>query len=436
MLTSYIVVGLGYGDEGKGSWVDHLVRAHKARYVVRFNGGAQAAHHVVTPEGITHCFAQFGSGSFVPDTATILSRFMLVDPEAWLNESAILLRKGAKPEVLLSENAPIIIPSSKLLNRIQERARGSGRHGSCGFGIGITQHDVETLGEQALFARDLKSAKLADKLTSLHRRKLEFAATIAAAECDPLMEQLRNLDLKYYEELFRCFAERVQVVGDHEIATILRSNSAVFEGAQGVLLDQHFGFFPHCTRSTCTFENAETLLREAGFSGAVNRVGLLRGYSTRHGAGPLVTAEPAIGIPPCHNAQNEWQGEFRLGWFDAVAARYALEVTGRVDTLAITNLDRMRGLTSAKVATRYSGHDTRFFSDDGERIHVLKHDAFSLRAERTGSMNSILPVYEEVPELELKSREGVERYLDILASEIGHPIQAFSESIDYQKLYR
>lgn len=436
MLQSHIVIGLGYGDEGKGSWVDHLVRQQQVRYVLRFNGGAQAAHHVVTPEGLTHCFAQFGSGSLVPGTVTVLSRFMLVDPDAWLKESAALLRKGLKPEVLVSRNAPIITPFNRLLNRIQEVARGGERHGSCGFGIGLTQADVETLGDRALFARDLLGGQLGEKLSWLHARKLEFAESIAGSAGEEMLSSLRRLDLGYYEALFRCFAERVRVVSDDDISRIIRFNPVVFEGAQGVLLDQHYGFFPHCTRSTCSFENAETLLQEAGFAGVANRVGMLRGYATRHGAGPFVTEDSELGIPGCHNATNEWQGRFRLGWFDAVAARYALEVVGRVDTLAITNLDRMAGLRRIKVATHYSRHDRRFFSESGDRIHVLKIDDFKLRTERTGAMNSIVPVYQDYEGLDVNARLSVEGYLDTLAAEINHPIHAYSTSIDHRKLYR
>ena len=81
-MTIHIVVGLGFGDEGKGAITDKLVREHNAHTVVRFNGGPQANHRVVTPEGLDHCFSQFGSGTLVPGVRTVLSRFMIVDPLA------------------------------------------------------------------------------------------------------------------------------------------------------------------------------------------------------------------------------------------------------------------------------------------------------------------------------------------------------------------
>ena len=437
MTHSHIVVGLAFGDEGKGSWVDHLVRKHGIKYVVRFNGGSQAAHHVVTPEGATHCFAQFGSGTLVPGTATILSRFMLVDPEAWLKEAARLVKLGVNFEglVLVSENAPIISPFNRILNRIQEVSRGGSRHGSCGFGIGITQGDVETLGEQALYARDLLTDRLAEKLAWLRERRFAESERYESPLTTVLRAELISVDLSYYAELFQYFSQRVRIVSDDEIAHIIANNSTVFEGAQGVLLDQRYGTFPHCTRSNTTLQNAEALLQEAGFKGDVEKIGLLRGYGTRHGAGPLVTEDNSLPIPACHNALNEWQGQFRIGWFDAVMARYALEVVGKVDTLAITNLDRMRGLDRIQIATRYENTVARFFSASGDSMNVLPND-LKLSQERTGTMGNLVPVYQATPGFGTHGSKGVENHLDILAEAMGHQVHAYSESIDHRKVYR
>jgi len=90
----FVVVGLGYGDEGKGTIVDYLTHRFGASLIVRFNGGPQAAHHVVLPDGTWHCFAQFGSGTFVPEVQTLLSRLMIVDPESLMREAQTLRGKG------------------------------------------------------------------------------------------------------------------------------------------------------------------------------------------------------------------------------------------------------------------------------------------------------------------------------------------------------
>ncbi len=433
-MKTYIVVGLGYGDEGKGSWVDHLVRKHGIKYVVRFNGGAQAAHHVMAPDGRLHSFAQFGSGTLVPGTFTCLSRFMLVEPEALLSEAEALAKKNVSDPLsqqIVSENAPVITPFNRLLNKISEVARGASRHGSCGYGIGATQHDVETLGNGALYVRDLRSLSVRRKLALLHERKVEQARRFLTAESVPLFEQLCGVNIYFYAQLYRDFYRRLRVVSEEEFRAIVKNNDTVFEGAQGVMLDQCYGTFPHCTRSNTTFENANQLLAEAQYIGSVDRVGLLRGYGTRHGAGPFVTEDANLSVPACHNRTNTWQGDFRHGWFDAVAARYALEVTGGVDTLAITNLDRMRDLQEIKVGVAYENADERYFSAD--RMRVLDCDYPTL-ADRTAKMEEIVPRYMTTPGF--KDEGGMQLYLDTLGELLGSTIDAFSSTVGHKKGYR
>lgn len=436
MNTSYIVVGLGYGDEGKGSWVDHLVRTTDAKIVVRMNGGAQAGHNVVTPEGLSHSFAQIGAGTFVPGIFTILSRFMLVEPEALRTELRALADKGiadARQRLMVSAGAPVITPFSRQLNRIQEVFRGHDRHGSCGFGIGLTQGDVETLGEKALYMRDLGDTRhLREKLVWLGERRLKEAERFRNSDTAPLIDALARTDIEGYVDLFWTTYHSLRVLEDDELSEILRENDTVFEGAQGVLLDQHFGFFPHVTRSNCTFENAELLLGEAGVSGKISRIGLLRGYATRHGAGPFVTEDAELVVPPCTNSTNPWQGTFRLGWFDAVAARYALEAVGGVDTLAVTNLDRLVDQPKLRVAVEYSNADARFFSP--KSIRAQRFDYPTL-AERTRTMDAIVPIYEDFPGFG-RSHVSREAYLDFLSERIGRHVDAYSATPDWKKGYR
>ncbi len=436
MPHSHIVIGLAYGDEGKGSWVEHLVRKHEISFVVRFNGGVQAHHHVVQADGRYHGFRQFSAGSFVPEVRTVLSRFMLLEPELLLEEAQSLQSLGVqKPleRVVISEETPVITPFARLLNQIQEVYRGKSRHGSTGFGIGITQRDLEQYPQQALRVKDFSSTRLFEKLRVLAEAAIEEAGEYASAETTELLESLRWSDLNHYADLYREFPQRVSVLSEERMRQLVRENDVVFEGAQGVLLDQQYGFFPHVTRSNCTFENAEELLREAEFEGTVNRVGLLRAYGTRHGAGPFVTEEPRIEIPPCHNATNVWQGAFRQGWFDAVSARYALEVVGGVDTLAITNLDRMSALSKIKIATSYRDLDSRYFTN-GARLRVLKGDVTKLSA-RCQALDSVTPQYREVQGFKAGG-DTAERYLEELGSELSRRVDAYSVSPLHHKKYR
>jgi len=135
-----VVVGLGFGDEGKGTMVDYLVRKHQARAVVRFNGGHQAAHAVVLPDGRSHKFSQFGSGTLA-GADTYLSEHVVIEPLAMQREAMHLEDSGvSEPFSLLSINEAcwITTPYHRHANRLLEQARGDNRHGSCGLGVGET----------------------------------------------------------------------------------------------------------------------------------------------------------------------------------------------------------------------------------------------------------------------------------------------------------
>ncbi|MBL7495309.1 adenylosuccinate synthetase [Frankia sp. CNm7] len=332
-----MVVDLGFGDAGKGTIVDHLCRVGAAAgrpvgAVVRFNGGAQAAHNVVTDDGRHHTFAQFGSGTLA-GVPTHLSRHVLVDPLALAAEADHLVALGvADPFAALTthRDALVITPYHAAANRARESARGDGRHGSCGMGIGETAAYALAHPEDAPRARDCaRPARLRRLLAELRDR---LTAELGPLPVPPVDDCVAA---------FGAFARAVRLVDDRYLADLLRAAPVVFEGAQGVLLDEWHGFHPYTTWSTTTFANAEKLLADAGMSGEATRLGVLRTYTTRHGAGPLVTEDAALtaALPDRHNVTGRWQGAFRVGHFDAVAHRYAVDVAGGVDAVALTHLD-------------------------------------------------------------------------------------------------
>ena len=381
-----IVVDLGYGDAGKGTVVDWLCRGGGFGAVVRFNGGAQAAHNVVTPDGRHHTFAQFGSGSFTPGVRTHLSRFMLVDPLALIAE-ADHLASVSVPDALdrLSVDADALLttPYHRAANRARELARPPGqRHGSCGIGIGETARYALAHPADAPRAGDCADPRaLAGKLTLLRDRLAAEAGRRSGAQGGEFLDVPPVRDVV---TAFAAFAERVALVGAGFLPGLLRAGRVVFEGAQGVLLDEWRGFHPFTTWSTTTFANAETLLAEAG--AAATRLGVVRCYATRHGPGPLVTEDPTLELPDPHNRANPWQGPFRVGHFDAVALRYALDVTGGVDGIALTNLD---------VAERHRLSICDRYLHDGRPVRRLRHDAGRdlARQERlTGMLLRCVPV--------------------------------------------
>lgn len=337
--THVIVVDLGYGDAGKGTIVDWLCGGGGFHTVVRFNGGAQAAHNVVTADGRHHTFAQFGAGSFTPGVTTHLSAQMMVDPLALAAEADHLAEVGvgdAMDRLTIDGRALLTTPWHREANRARERSRGGARHGTCGMGIGETARYGMVFPDEAPTVDDCRSpARLARKLRALSRR---LAAELDLSPMPPVEDVVA---------VFTAFAEAVTIVDGGHLGRLLDRGPVVFEGAQGVLLDEWFGFHPYTTWSTTTTANAETILDEVGHSGRAVRLGVLRTYATRHGPGPLVTQDAALTarLKEPHNATGPWQGGFRCGHFDTVAARYALSATGGVDSIALTHVDAALGLS-------------------------------------------------------------------------------------------
>ncbi|MFA1539164.1 adenylosuccinate synthetase [Actinomadura monticuli] len=371
MPDHVIVVDLGFGDAGKGTVVDHLCtadpvalggrppRAAGARVVaavVRFNGGAQAAHNVVLADGRHHTFAQFGSGTFTRGVRTHLSRFMLVDPLALAAEAGHLRALGVRDaldRLTVDGDAPLTTPYHRAANRAREIARGAARHGSCGMGVGETA-SYALAHEDAPRAGDcLSPARLRRRLAAVRDW---YRDTFPGGGDVP--------DAGACADAFAAFGERVRIVGGGHLRGLLRGGNVVFEGAQGVLLDEWHGFHPYTTWSTTTFANAEALLAEAGASAV--RLGVLRAYATRHGPGPFVTEDPALtaGLPDRHNGAGRWQGAFRVGHLDTVALRYALDAAGGVDGLAVTHLD----VAGARPDLRAC----RAYTMDGGRVERLE----------------------------------------------------------------
>ncbi|MEV0393932.1 adenylosuccinate synthetase [Polymorphospora rubra] len=378
-MNHVIVVDLGYGDAGKGTVVDWLCASRPVHAVVRFNGGAQAAHTVVLPDGRHHTFAQFGSGTFRPGVRTHLSRHMVVDPLALAGEAdhlAVLGVTDALPRLTVDRDALVATPWHRAANRARELARGGDRHGSCGMGVGETTAYALAYPDEAPRVGDcLSPARLRSRLAALRDRLAAELGPLDAPSVDDCVTA------------FTAFGERVSIVDDDHTGRLLRAGTVVFEGAQGVLLDEWHGFHPYTTWSTTTFANAEALLTEAGLPGTATRLGVLRTVTPRHGPGPLVTEDPALAPAEPHNHTNAWQGRFRFGHFDAVAHRYALEVAGGVDGLALTHLDVARALRP-RICAAYDWTDRLVPGPAGD---------LARQEELTRRLSTSRPVYAEPP---------------------------------------
>lgn len=331
---AYIVAGMAYGDEGKGLTTDYLTRRHRAGLVVRYNGGPQAAHNVIAMNNglhVHHVFSQFGSGSLA-GAATHLSRFMLIDPIALRAEMEILQEKiSSVPLISIDPRCVIVTPDHRYANRARETARGDARHGSVGLGVGEARGDSLT-GLSLTVADVLAGSEHAESiLDRIRLRKAEEGVGYHSAD---------RAESEWLAGLYARILSRIRVCGLREAVAAHGGSerSIVFEGAQGVLLDEKYGIPPHHTWSDCTFRNADTLLDEIGWEETDRtRIGVFRSYFTRHGAGPFATEDAAINLPD-HNREHPWAGRFRQGHFDLRLATFACGVA-HPDELMVTHMD-------------------------------------------------------------------------------------------------
>lgn len=337
-----IVVGLSFGDESKGATVDHLCDTQNVSAVVRFSGGPQTLHHVVLPDGRFHGFSQFGSGT-LRGVPTIHTRFSLINPFNMVKEAEHLTDvfgiNDPFGNVWFDENCLVITPLHQHVNRAREIARGASRHGSCGQGVGVAQeYAINSPGWEVRLG-DL-IANWGSLRNKLSRMQSHFEMVEGVDFKDLNGEDIANDLWSWAKDINPMIMSSALTA--RLIHTLGAHNPLVFEGTQGVLLDEWYGFHPHTTWSTTTFRNAETVLTEAGFTrDQWTRLGLTRAYTTRHGAGPLpgedetLTAE----LLEDHNATGTYQGAWRVSPLDEPLLKYAVNVCGGIDEIGVSHLD-------------------------------------------------------------------------------------------------
>ncbi|MEZ0262609.1 MAG: adenylosuccinate synthetase [Alphaproteobacteria bacterium] len=318
MKTANVVIGANFGDEGKGLTTDFFCEeAGGAAVVVRFNGGAQAGHTVVTPDNTRHVFSHFGSGSFT-GAETFLSRYFVCNPLLFAKEHAVLAPKCAIPPMHADAAAPVTTPYDMMINQMAEEARGASRHGSCGMGFGETLERHEngfkiTCGDLA----DTES--LRQKLKNLRenwmpQRLFKLGLSNVPEKWQERIASDGILD-KYVEDT-ALFLQLVTVEQPDYLGKV--EKRIVFEGAQGLLLAEDHRWFPHVTRSPTGLKNVLLLAGDAGI-GQLDVAYITRAYLTRHGAGPMpheLGRLPYPRITDATNVHNDWQGSLRFGWLE------------------------------------------------------------------------------------------------------------------------
>lgn len=319
-----IVIGANFGDEGKGLITDYLSFQSTNGIVIRFNGGAQAGHTVVTPDGKRHVHSHIGAGAF-SGLPTYLSRHFIVNPILFLEEYSKLKKMGITPVTLIDKSAKVTTPYEMMLNQIAEISRGNNRHGSCGLGINETIVRNNYGKDYELYARDLfdtdeirRKLKLIKEEYVPRRLKELKIEDLPDEFVLPLKNDIIIDNFIYDIEEFLGFVE----VADANL--LVKYDDYIFEGAQGLMLDENYLYFPYVTHSRTGIFNALELLQEINEidKNVEKNVGifyLTRAYLTRHGAGPLfmeLDEKPYPHIVDETNYQNEFQGSLRFAHLD------------------------------------------------------------------------------------------------------------------------
>jgi adenylosuccinate synthase len=255
------------------------------------------------------------------------------------------------------------------------------------MGIGETASDAINYPNNTLYVKDiLNKDVLSDKLRwfrSYKQKQLYDNIAYINASIFPIpdliTEAIRLLsseeELDATIEVYTAVAKRLQIVDGNFLNDKLKNETVVFEGAQGILLDENWGFYPYTTWSKTTPTNALTLIEEAGCINQSTVIGVVRAYSTRHGVGPFVTENYELNIPDTFNKFNMWQEDFRVGWFDAVAIRYAIAAAGRIDSIAVTCVDRLKDLPIIKLCYAYECNNpnaNKYFDIKDNLVYNIK----------------------------------------------------------------
>lgn len=339
MARARVVIGANFGDEGKGLVTDWLC-AQGSGMVVRFNGGSQAGHTVVAPDGKSHVFSHFGSGTFL-GVPTFLSQYFVCNPIIFLREMMTLRSLlGKLPHVYAHPQCLVTTFADMIINQWKEENRGTKRHGSCGLGVNETTERSQVDRLKITMADLWNGQGLEEKLHEICGKWATFRTG----------SQIEHPAMMMQEFIRECKA-MAEVVHPLGIAQC-RGLEPVFEGAQGLLLDQgNKEFFPHVTRSNTGMKNVRALCAQAGLTEA-EIFYVSRTYLTRHGAGPLPGEDPGMKYEDLTNLDHPWQGKLRFGRLDSnkLIARCNLDAQGGKWKLVMTHCDQLPGEVADVVA--------------------------------------------------------------------------------------
>ena len=348
-MKTQIVIGIGFGDEGKGITTDFLASKSHKPLVVRFSGGHQAGHTVckmIDGAKHTHVFSQIGSGTF-SGADTFWSKHCTFYPTSFIREFEAL---PVKTKIYLDPLAPVTTIYDVAYNRALETLNN---HGSCGVGFAATIERHQTL---KLYFQDLIFENvLKTKIKSIEEYYSEKSHSIKG---------LRYLYLQHLglmEKSKEDFKRSVDFIREsHDISIKTETDvfgmgydTVIFEGSQGIMLDMDFGYFPHVTRSNTTSKNAVDMITRNGLQ-SPEIFYVMRAYQTRHGNGPISNEEKrpdfSREIKEETNIFNDWQQNFKTTEIDPQCLEYAIfcdkQFTRNFShNLVVTCLDQVKSIS-------------------------------------------------------------------------------------------
>ncbi|AZI31797.1 adenylosuccinate synthase [Kaistella carnis] len=407
-MATYVVVGLQYGDEGKGKITDVL--SAKSDYVVRFQGGDNAGHTVyvgdekfvlhLLPSGVLQCKGK-----------CIIANGVVVNPKAFLKEIGQIEEKGMRTDhVFISRRAHVIMPYHILLDTYREEEEGGTQIGTTKKGIGPCYED--------------KIARVGIRMVDL------LNPEVLAEKIKKNLKTKNSLFEKYFEkpkldfdEIYNEFLALGETLKDRIVDTEVELNEAIhdgknilFEGAQAAMLDIDFGTYPYVTSSSPTTGG---VCSGAGVppTSLQNLIGVAKAYTTRVGNGPFPTElNDEIGAE-MRKVGHEFGATTgrprRCGWLDLVSLKHATMING-INNLVITKLDVLSGISTLKIATKYKTEDGKiidYFTSSTTKLYNYE----PIYEELQGWTEDITHArtYDELPENAKKYIEFIENHLGI-----------------------
>lgn len=416
-MSSVVVVGTQWGDEGKGKITDYL--AEKAEVVARYQGGNNAGHTIVF-NGKKYKLHLIPSGIFYKDKVCVIGNGMVVDPKALVQELEYLHSNGVSTDNLrISDRAHLILPYHLKLDRVEEASKGSNKIGTTGKGIGPAYMD--------------KAARVGIRMADLmDRNEFESKLKRNLEEKNRVLEKVYETEGFTVESILDEYLEVAEKIRPYVTDTSVVLNDAIdagkrvlFEGAQGVMLDIDQGTYPFVTSSN-PVAGGVCIGSGVGPTKIHQVVGVAKAYTTRVGDGPFPTElNNEIG-----NQIREVGKEYgtttgrprRVGWFDSVVVRHARRVSG-ITGLSLNSLDVLTGIETLKICTAYK-YKGEIISSYPANLNLLA-ECEPVYEELQGWTEDITGVktLEELP-------ETARHYIERVSFLTGIPIATFSVGPD------